>query len=81
VLSVSRIPDSSDEGVMIVVSNRESSSGNRSSVGVEHDARAGGRYLVVPDGYSTTIDLGGPPHPAIITSFSTVTFMRENVRL
>ena len=46
-------------------SSRELSSGNRSSVGIEDDARAGGRYLVVPDGTSTTIDLEGLPPPAI----------------
>ena len=63
--SVSRIPDSSDEGVVMDTSSKELSSGNRSCVGIEDDARAGGRYLVVPDGTSTTIDLEDPPPPAI----------------
>ena len=49
-LSVSRIPDSSDEGVVMVILNRVLSSGNRSSVGTGDDARASGKYLVVPDG-------------------------------
>lgn len=62
---MSRIPDSSDEGVVMFISRKESSSGSRSSVGIDDDARAGGRYLVVPDGTSTTIDLEDPPHSEI----------------
>lgn len=62
---MSRTPVSSDEGVVIDISSRVSLSGNRSSVGIGDDARAGGRYLVVPDGYNTTIDLEDPPHSAI----------------
>ena len=62
---MSRIPDSSEEGVLMAIFSRDSSSGNRSSVGTDDDARAGGRCLAVPDGTKTMIDLEGPPHPAI----------------
>jgi len=47
------------------ISSKELSLGNRSSVGIEDDARAGGKYLVVPDGTNTTTDLEDPLHSAI----------------
>lgn len=62
---MSRIPDSSDDGVFIVICSREWSSGNRSSVGIGDDARGCGRYLAAPDGTRTTIDLEDPLQLAI----------------
>ena len=67
---MSRIPDSSDVGVVMDISNRESSSGSRSSAGIGDDARTGGRYLAAPDGTSTAMDLDDPLHPAICGSES-----------